>query len=189
MLDLYSNISNNQSMNIESMNRLWNSLSGTIATSVRMTDGETGRFQSNAAARLIGLLPFIAGCDDPERTALSHLATFVIAGRGESRRVFDHSPADDVEPLARLRTISDFKGGDDATIERGMALLCLCMVSGYERDMELDSSLKRYNPLSSGGWNITETRGRLDVVLSRGADPVMDLVMTQDDASQLFWQE
>lgn len=171
------------------MDRLWKSLSGTIATSVRMTDGETGRFQSNAAARLIGLLPFVASCDDPERTALSHLATFVIAGRGESRHVFDHYPADDVEPLARLRTISDFKGGEDATIERGMALLCLCMVSGYERDAELDAQLSQYNPLTSGGWNFSETRGRLDAVLSRSADPVMDLIMTKDDALRTYWQD
>lgn len=171
------------------MNLLWNTLSGTIATSVSMTDGETERFRSNAVAKLVGLLPFIAGCDDPERTALSHLATFVIAGRGESRRVFDHSPADDVEPLARLRTISDFKGGDDAIIERGMALLCLCMVTGYERDIELDNQLHRYNPLSSGRWNIAETRGRLDVVLSRSTDPVMDLILTEDDAMRIYWQD
>ncbi len=176
-------------MTLESIDRLWKSLSGTIATSVRMTDGESERFRANKVAKLIGLLPFIASCDDPERTALSHLATFVIAGRGESRRVFDHSPADDVEPLARLRTISDFKGGVDATVERGLALLCLCIISGYERDIELDSLLHRYNPLSSGEWNSTKTRGRLDVVLARSADPVMDLIMTQDDALQIYWQE
>ncbi len=176
-------------MTIEAIDRLWSSLAGTTVASVRMTDGEAERFRSNTVAKLIGLLPYMAHCDDPERTALSHLATFVIAGRGESRRVFDHSPADDVEPLARLRTISDFKGGDDAMIERGMALLCLCMVSGYERDIELDILLKRYNPLTSGGWNIAETRGRLDVVLSRSADPVMDLVMTEDNASRIYWQD
>ncbi len=176
-------------MNKESIDRLWKSLSGIMVDSMRMTEGETLRFQANTVAKLIGLLPFMAHCDDPERTALSHLATFVIAGRGESRRVFDHSPADDVEPLARLRTISDFKGGDDATIERGMALLCLCMISGYERDIELDSRLQRYNPLSSGGWNIAETRGRLDVVLYRSTDAVMDLVMTEDGAMKVYWQD
>ncbi|OHD24836.1 MAG: hypothetical protein A2Y38_18790 [Spirochaetes bacterium GWB1_59_5] len=156
---------------------------------MRMTDGETQRFKANAVARLVGLLPFIAHCDDPERTALSHLATFVLAGRGESRAVFDHSAADDVEPLARLRTISDFKGGDDVTIERGMALLCLCMLAGYERDIELDAQLNKYNPLSSGGWSMTETEKRLDVVLSRSADPAIDLVMTEDDALRVYWQD
>ncbi len=176
-------------MTTEFIDRLWKSLSGTIAACMRMTDGELVLFQTNSVAKLIGILPFMAHCDDPERTALSHLATFVIAGMGESRHVFDHGPADDVEPLARLRTISDFKGGTDATIERGLALLCLCMISGYERDLELDVQLKRYNPLSSGGWNITEIRGRLDVVLSRSFDPVMDLIMTEDDALQNYWKE
>jgi len=189
MLDEHSFFSNNPSMTIESIDRLWKSLSDTAATSMRMTDREAARFQENTVAKLIGLLPFIARCDDAERTALSHLATFIIAGNGESRHVFDHSPADDVEPLARLRTISDFKGGDDCLIERGMALLCLCMVSGYARDIELDAHMNRYNPLTSGGWSLAETNRQLGVVLSRGADPVMDQIMTEDSAMRVFWQE
>jgi len=153
-----------------------------------MTDNEFIKFQANSVAQLVGLLPFMAGCDDPERTALSHLATFVIAGRGESRTTFDHAPADDIEPLARLRTISDFKGGDDATIERGMALLCLCMVSGYERDVEKDSRLGEYNPVAAGTWNAISLKSELDRTIAERPSGLLDAVMTQEQARILIWE-
>jgi len=175
-------------MTSDSIDLLWEKLAVNIAASMRMTDDEFIKFRANSVARLVGLLPFMAGCDDPERTALSHLATFVIAGRGESRTTFDHAPADDIEPLARLRTISDFKGGDDATIERGMALLCLCMVSGYERDGARDAQSGEYNPVASGAWNAVSIKEQLAAVLARNTGTTMDLVMTADDTVRIFWE-
>jgi hypothetical protein len=175
-------------MTIEHLDRLWESLAGAIATAMRMSGAETERFQSNTIAKLIGLLPFIANCDDPERTSLSHLATFVVAGRGESRHVFDHGPADDVEPLARLRTISDFKGGDDATIERGMALLCLCMLSGYERDADEDARTGEYNPINAGSWNAVSLQTELIRTISERPSASLDALMTLEEARILLWE-
>jgi len=175
-------------MTLESIDPLWKSLSGTIAMSVRLTDGESRRFKANKVAKLIGLLPFAANCDDPERTALSHLATFLVAGSGEARSAFDHTPADDMEPLARLRTISDFKGGDDAIIERGMALLCLCMVSGYERDAEKDSLSGEYNPVSAGTWNSISLKTELERTIYERPSGLLDALMTQEEARILVWE-
>lgn len=117
-----------------------------------MSDEEASRFAANKVARLVGLLPFLAGCEEAERTALAHLATYVIAGRGGARASFDHKPADDRDPLARLETISHFQSGDSRILEAGLRRLALCMVAGYRRDAEKDRAAGAYNPLAAGAW-------------------------------------
>jgi len=153
-----------------------------------MSEKEAAAFRANKVARLVGLLPFVAGCDDAQRTALAHLAVFVVANRGESRRVFDHSPTDDAEPLARLRTIADFKGGDAATLERGMALLGLCMVSGYRRDAELDRILDAYNPanVDSSKAAVAESRFREVIAVTKPTE--LDAILSIEEAEKGYWQ-
>lgn len=153
-----------------------------------MAPEEAASFRENSVARLVGLLPFAAGCDDAERTAIAHLATFVVANRGDARAVFDHAPADDVEPLARLSTIADFSGGDPGILARGMALLALCMLSGYRRDAAKDAASGEYNPINSGAWD----SGRVEAALladARAVDPgVLDAIMTETQALEGFWE-
>jgi len=176
-------------MKPELMNALWGKLADIAVDALRMTDGEAGRFRSSRVARLVGLLPYLAGCDDAERTALSHLATLVVAGRGEARRAFDHAPADDAEPLARLRTISDFKGGDEAIISRGLALLGLCMVSGYRRDLEADRLLGSYNPVLEAPKAADAAETSLRRALEAGKPNDADAVLSVDEAVKAYWKD
>lgn len=153
-----------------------------------MTADEAARFRDNRVARLVGLLPFAAGCDDAERTALAHLAAFVVANRGGARAVFDHAPSDDVDPLARLSTIADFSGGDPGILARGMALLGLCMLAGYRRDAAKDAASGEYNPINSGAWD----SGRVEAALladARAVEPAsLDPIMTETQALGTFWE-
>lgn len=153
-----------------------------------MTDAEADRFRANRVAKLVGLLPYIAESKDAERTALTHLATFVLANRGQSRFVFDHKPADDESVLARLRTIADFQEGDAALIARGMALLGLCLLSGYRRDSESDVLLGEYNPLASGAWTFDVQDRVLKQAIDARPSTEMDTILTADQASGSFWQ-
>jgi len=154
-----------------------------------MTEAETARFRGNRVARLIGLLPFLAGCDDAERTALAHIATFVKANRGEARRVFDHKSSDDSDPLARLWAISGFKGGDRAIRDRGMALLGLCMVSGYQHDAERDRMLAEYNPVLTGAWKGDGMEHSFRKYIDSVDSAEMDMILTADDASKSYWKD
>lgn len=176
-------------MKPELMNALWDKLSDIASDSLRMTDGESARFRSSRVARLVGLLPYLAGCEDAERTALSHLATLVIAGRGEARRAFDHCPADDVEPLARLRTISDYKGGDETILSRGLALLGLCMAVGYRRDAEADRLLGAYNPVLKAPETAGEAEATLRQALAAGAPNDADAVLSLAEAEKGYWKD
>jgi|JFJP01.1.fsa_nt_gi hypothetical protein len=174
-------------MEIELLESLWSRISAISAESLRMTEEETVRFRTNRVARLIGLLPFVAGCDDATRTALSHLATFVIANRGQARHIFDHAPADDADVLARLRTIADFEGGDRAMIDRGMALLGRCMTGGYVRDAEADRMLGEYNPIVTRVWDATKVQAQYASILDEAEISSLDAIMKPHETSGIFW--
>ena len=165
----------------------WNRLAASAAEACRMDESEGGSLRSSRAARIVGALPFLAGCRNPERTALAHLAVLVLASRGSSRAVFDHGPGDDRDPLARLEPIARFPGGDPAVIRKGMALLGLLLLGGYERDRAKDAASGEYNPLNSGAWNLEETRARLKAEAASAKVPELDAIIDAATAEKGFW--
>jgi hypothetical protein len=120
-----------------------------LAETFRFTESEHAAFTRNTTARLIAVLPFAAGCDEPLRTALAHLAIYLTEIRGGSR-IGAHTQTDNQDPLTRLRLISSFKGGDPQVIQHGMAMLALIMIQGYERSKADDAYNQVYNPLNDG---------------------------------------
>jgi len=165
----------------------WMELTTAIAAAFRMTDAEAKRLSGSTTARIIGAIPFIAGCVDPERTALAHLATYVMASKdGFARFQFDHKAADDLDVYARLRSIAGFEGGDEGVIAHGMALLALNMVQGYRTDIEKDRASGEYNALVSGAWDFEATRASLMDTLAD--NPAPELAELAGDLEALsFW--
>jgi len=178
-------------MNNTTLDAIWKSLADTTAEVTRMTDAEAARLYANKVAKLVGLLPYLAGCEEAQRTALSHLATWVIANRSAARTVFDHKAADDRDPLARLETLSHFVGGDKAIIDAGMRRLALCMVSGYARDKEKDQALGGYNPINAKTWDESATTARLGAgaaATTPAGAPGVDGVLSAEAANAAAWQ-
>lgn len=167
---------------------LWAWLARHSAESLRMGDDEATRFLGNRVARLVGLLPFAAGCDEPGRTALAHLATFVVANRGAARAVFDHGPADDDAILARLAPIGDFRGGDAAVVAAGMARLGLAMLAGYRRDAAKDALTGEYNPINAGAWNAAAVEADLFAAATGDGSEILDPILAASEAIGFFWE-
>ena len=138
----------------------WDELSGRVARAFRMTEAEEAWLHEGRIARLIAAIPFLAGCEDSDRTAVAHLGTYLLSIR-ETKPYFNTRPEDKVSVLERLRLGSNFKGGDARIIERGLCLLGLNMVSDYKRDLEEDSRLGKYNPLAAGDWDYESTMADL----------------------------
>lgn len=166
--------------------RRWVDLSGRIADAFRMREAEASAFKASETARLIAAIPFAAGCEEAERTALAHLATYVLAGSPSCRHIFDHKAADDKDALARLAPIADFQGGDAKVIDRGMRLLAVIMVSGYRHDLEKDKKSGEYNPLLAKTWEADKTIA----LLSKGIDEKATLpygFLTAEESVRAFW--
>jgi len=155
----------------------WNRLSGIIAESYSMDADRSGRLRKNVTARLIAELPYAARCREPERTALSHLAVFVLADSDPARRIFDHKKEDDYDVLARLAPISWFEGGDPAVLNRGMKTLAIIMIEGYKRDIASDKAKGWYNPLGEKAWEADKTLGALQASIAQGGPSGADEII------------
>jgi hypothetical protein len=167
-------------------NEDWRGLASIASSAFGMDAGRAARLAANPTAKLIAAIPFLAGCREPARTALAHLATFIVASSEAGESIFDHGPGDDYDPLARLATIAGFEGGDPAVIDKGMKVLARMMVEGYKMDVEADREKGQYNPLGSGAWNAEEALASL----ARGAAAVRDAGMEAilaESAAGAWW--
>lgn len=164
----------------------WKSLTSALSETFRFTDEERRSFESCRTARLIGTLPYLASCEEAERTALAHLSVYVTAIRG-GRRAFDHCERDNKDVLARLQHLMHFRGGDPTAIEHGMSLLALTMLGGYDRDRQKNARSGEYNPLNAGHWDYTELASELSSRIEKNSHATLSQLMTPDEALKNLW--
>ena len=164
----------------------WEEFVEKISGTFRLKDEEKKAFAENRVAKLIAAIPYNAGCDDAERTALSHLGTFMVAKDKYGVSVFAHTADDDSDVLKRIRCISDFAGGDTEIIKRGMNLLALVQLEDHHNDIASDASSGNYNPVASGSWDYDKMKADLAAQIKAVDCPEMDEVMTVENL-QGFW--
>lgn len=164
----------------------WVTVMTDVAAAFRMSAEETERFTGHPIARLIAALPFVAGCERPERTAAVHLGTYVLSVR-DTRHLFYATESDDRGVFARLEPIAQFDGGDPAVIEKGMALIALNMVVDYRRDRELDSAVGKHNPFASGAWEADSVVAELHRTIEATACPELETIMSGGDGTESYW--
>jgi len=166
---------------------LWAELSTAASAAFRLDEEESAWLAQSKTARLIAALPFLAGCDQPARTALAHVSVYLLASRNVSRALFDHQPEDDTDVFRRLALISRFEGGDRKILDRGMKLLAVQMVCGYARDQAKDTVTGEYNPLLSRAWDAGSLIDRLISEIVDTECPEMDALFTTQDAKFSWW--
>ncbi|MDR1325526.1 MAG: hypothetical protein LBK00_05770 [Treponema sp.] len=156
----------------------WDMLCTCVAETFRFTSQERADFALNGTAKLIAALPFTAGCEEAERTALAHLAIYMTELRG-GRTIGDHTLRDNASPFARLRLLSSFKGGDQDILDHGMSKLALVMLTGYERSQEEDRQRHQYNPLNAGAWDAAALRQELTKRLHAHPCAFLDSILAE----------
>lgn len=163
----------------------WNSISYLVAETLRMSLGELDSLRGNDTAKLIAAIPALAECTDADRIAVQHVTTYLLAERAES--IFDHRKTDDGTVFDRLERISHFPDGKKEVIQRGMNLLALSMVSGYERSSADDKTKGVYNPVVSGSWDTEKEKARLVKEIRAAASPEMDAIFSIERAVTGPW--
>lgn len=176
----------NNKLDINIDHSSWIGIVGQLKISFRLTDNEVKKLEESKIARLIGAIPFLAKCDNPERKAINHLSTYLAAARG-SKVLSLHNLDDDRDILARLEEINTFTSGDPKIIEKGMKLLALNMVHDYLRDMEEDRLNNKYNPLNSGVWNYQKVVDQLITDINSIECKEMDELFSTSDAVFSVW--
>jgi len=164
----------------------WPIICANTAKTFRLTFDEQDCLSRNKVARLIAMIPYIAKCDEAERTALAHIAVYITALRG-GKNAFSHGPTDNADILERLRLGTSFKGGNPQVINRGMNLLALVMLCGYERDKEKDIVSGNYNPLNEGIWDFETMKQTLLDKIARSPSIELEAIFSIEDGLESSW--
>lgn len=156
----------------------WNYLVNEISNVFRFSDDEKNRFENSYTARLIASIPFEAGCNEPERTAIAHLCLYVAEIKG-FQKYCSHLPSDDSDIFNRLAFISTFEGGNKEIINHGMNILALIMLEGYKNSINKDKIHNVYNPILSGAWNYQTIKNNLLTEINKSNVPNFDWIFTK----------
>ncbi|MFP4363648.1 MAG: hypothetical protein ACLFR1_07235 [Spirochaetia bacterium] len=163
----------------------WTGIMETVADAFGMGLEEKARFQECRVAQLVAALPFLAKCEDPDRTAAAHLATYTLSVR--TRNIFTTKETDAGDIYRRLETIKTFEGGDPQVIRRGMALLALNMLSDYKQGAEKDREQGKYNPVAEGLWDYEAEKRKLMKDIKSTQSSEIDTLLTAEQAIASDW--
>lgn len=154
----------------------WKGIVSIVSSSFNLDDEKKARLLAAPTPKLIAAIPYLAGCREPKRTALAHLATYLVASSEAGEAAFDHNEGDNYDVLARLSTIGNFEGGDPAIINRGMKRLAAIMIRGYQKDLKSDKAKGLYNPVLEGRWDAKTKLSSLESAINETASDEMDAI-------------
>ncbi|MFA7568083.1 MAG: hypothetical protein WCY01_13735 [Alkalispirochaeta sp.] len=165
----------------------WTTIVDSTAAAFRMDAAETEWLRTKPVARVIGAIPFLAGCRNAARTAVTHLGTYLLSIR-ETKPFYNANSEDDGDILDRLKLISTFDGGNRAIIDRGMALIGLSMILDYNRDVQIDAALGKHNPLTTGAFDFEKAYADLVGRVEAVDCPEMEVLLSLEDVGTLgYW--
>ncbi len=164
----------------------WENIAGAVADAFRMDDTEYEWLKNKSLAKLIAAIPFLAGCDDPDRTAVTHLGAYIMSIR--IKTLANAKPSDDEDLMRRLEMINNYIGGDRDIIRKGMSLIALNMIADYARDIEEDRLFGKYNPVDSGAFDYESEKERLERIITSVECREMDEIMNLDEAVETYWE-
>jgi hypothetical protein len=170
----------------EAFETAWPEIAESIGKAFNMDAEEQEELRDKRVARLIAAIPFLAGCEQPARTAVAHVGTYLLSIRN-TKPFFNADATDDIHILERLRLIMNFRDGDKKIIDKGMSLLALCMIDDYKRDIYIDETLGKYNPIASGAFDYESTRADLVARIEAVDCPQMDEIFDQDMGGESYW--
>ena len=130
--------------------------------------------------RLIGMLPFIAGTDNPVRDGFTNLSLFLLSKFNPMKEVYEHQPQDDKDIMVPLIPYCHFSGGNEKILSRGMHLVAMVLLMDYKKNMDSDLDRNKYNPLNSGQWNYEEVMETLSLCIQDVPCPTMDDILSME---------
>lgn len=164
----------------------WENIAASVADAFRMDKEDSEWLLNKNLAKLIAAIPYLANCEDPGRTAITHLGAYILSIR--IKTVANCQPTDNANLLRRLEMVNNFIGGDQAIIQKGMSLIALNMIADYARDIEEDRMFGKYNPVDAGIFDYDYEKNRLETLISSVDCREMDEIMTMDASVLGGWE-
>ncbi len=165
----------------------WIDMVDRISTLFHFSPMKRARMTSHKIMKLVAALPFLADCRNPQRIALSHLATYVIAASDRGKDIFLHNFSDNDNLFTRLERISHFDGGNEIIIKRGMNILALAMLADHKMDSVEDKRNRKYNPINMGAWKFENANENLRKEVLSVSCPKMDEILDIGPGIESYW--
>jgi hypothetical protein len=173
---------------LKTFNNFWDDLCDKMSQAFNLDSEKESWLKGKEVARLIAAIPFLAGCRKPEQTAAAHVSIYLLSVLESTKSIFQHDEwNDDTDIMNRLSPVANFDGGDQQIIERGMNLLALNMICGYERDIQKDTLLNKYNPVARGAWDYSTLKAKLISRIISNPCSEMDEIFNMDAGIFTFW--
>jgi hypothetical protein len=163
----------------------WDYFIDELSKVFNLSFNEKEKLQSSKVAKLIAAIPYVAKCNEPERTAIAHLCLYMSEIRG-FEKFCSHNQIDDIYYMNRLSFIATFSGGDEKIINHGMNLLALAMIEGYNQSSKSDKEKGIYNPFVSKVWDYKQLKSEIMKELSKVYIPELDNFF-YDDPHMFLW--
>lgn len=158
----------------------WNYIVDETSRLFNLTQLEKCNLYKSKTARIIAAIPYAAGCDFPERTAIAHILLYEAEKKG-FQKYCAHTSDDDTDIYRRLAFISTFENGNQAVIEYGMNMLAMIMIEGYHKSEKKDKESGLYNPFVSGTWNYKNLKEMLNKKLNAYSNSLLDDIYYRTD--------
>lgn len=167
----------------------WETVSSRVRAILNYGIAQTEWLQGCRTARFIAAIPFLANCGKATETSFAHLLIYLASLDGSAKQLFFHKPEDDGEVHTRLSPILNFYGGNEAILGCCRDLLALCMVSNYRKDAEADQIAGKYNPLTTGIWDVDSLQKKLITAIEQRITPEIAAFYTVEQALRGYWEE
>ena len=151
----------------------WNYFVSELTKVFRLNAFEQQQLKNSITAKIIAVIPFSADCKDANRTAIAHLCIYLTEIKG-FQKYCAHISSDDKNLFKRLSLISNFEGGKQPIIEKGMNLLSYIMLEHYHETCEHDRKNDIYNPLNAGTWNYCLLKTSIEKEINDVYCPILD---------------
>lgn len=162
---------------IEEDEKIWQILVNRICETFSFSDKERSRIEKHPVVKTLGMLPLVAGCENPLQSGFINMLIYFGDRRG-GKEFFLHQQKDDNSYETRLEPFRrNFRGGDSTIIDKGFAYLALVMLEDYHTDMEEDQKNQKYNPLISGAWEYQSLKEKLITMCKKIPSKRFDLLM------------
>jgi hypothetical protein len=159
------------------LDKNWDQMSFEVGSIFFDEDSDISKLKCNSLAKLVGLLPTIAGCKDAYRNGFTNLCTLIIASNPKAKDVFKHRKSDDIAVNRRLLPISNFFGGDSQILSSGMAYIGIILLNDYKRDMKEDHQSRKYNPITEGVWDVECEIDKLITIINSSRNALIDSII------------
>jgi hypothetical protein len=167
---------------------VWTELTERLSLFLSLSKEQSVKLKESRLAELIGAIPFLAGCTEPEKQAMTHLLTTFLASHKAGKDLFSHNFSHNYSLQKRLEPISHFEGGNREILKRGMDLLAVIMLSDHKKDSFMDRRKGKYNPLNAGIWNYDAEIARLEDSIKSVECPSMDGIISFEEAKAYWWE-